>query len=433
MNAYFRKERNEMNVLLVDDLPAIVNSLKKGVDWKAVGVAKLYTACSAKEAKLILINYDIDVLLCDIEMPEESGLELAAWTKEQLPLVECIFLTAHAEFDYIKQAMHIGSFDYILQPVKFEDVEKAIVKVGEKVVIKHRQNKLINITQKAIHQGSEILKVMLAKLAQNKENEANQVCWDYMYICSYFFEECVVYPLIISIVRWKNISTVRKPENVQQILYDVFITFFDKDTIKIAAANARKDSFWFLVFADKTKITRTVWEQKIEDFYDVIEKNKNFDIAVYPSMESVEEDFVAAFRELEEKEDDNQEKQKGIIIRKTVPKKKKPEKPIIEAALAFIKNNLNKSVSRGEVANAVHLSEEYFSRLFRQETGATFKDYILMMKMEAAKEILDKTDLSVSIVASKVGYSNFSYFSQTFKNYTGTTPQDYRKNSKKSQ
>ena len=89
---------------------------------------------------------------------------------------------------------------------------------------------------------------------------------------------------------------------------------------------------------------------------------------------------------------------------------------------------MNKNVSRTEVAGKVNLSEEYFSRLFRQETGDTFKDYILMMKMEAAKELLRDTRLSVSIIASKVGYSNFSHFSQMFKNYSGMTPQEFRKN-----
>ena len=63
-----------MNVLLVDDLPAIVESLKNGVNWQKIGVKKVYCANSVKEAKLLLMNFSIDVLLCDIEMPEENGL-----------------------------------------------------------------------------------------------------------------------------------------------------------------------------------------------------------------------------------------------------------------------------------------------------------------------------------------------------------------------
>ena len=73
-----------MNVLLVDDLPAIVESLKNGICWQKVDVEKVYTACSAKEAKLVLTNFPVDVMICDIEMPEENGLELVKWAKERL-------------------------------------------------------------------------------------------------------------------------------------------------------------------------------------------------------------------------------------------------------------------------------------------------------------------------------------------------------------
>ena len=83
------------------------------------------------------------------------------------------------------------------------------------------------------------------------------------------------------------------------------------------------------------------------------------------------------------------------------------------------------------MAELVHLNEEYFSRLFRQETGDTFKDFMMMEKMKAAKKLLAETHLSVSIVASKVGYDNFSHFSKMFNKMTEMTPQEYRKDNQK--
>ena len=55
-----------MNVCLVDDQRAVVDSLKNGIRWEKLPVDKVYTACSAKEAKLILKNFPVDVLLSDI-------------------------------------------------------------------------------------------------------------------------------------------------------------------------------------------------------------------------------------------------------------------------------------------------------------------------------------------------------------------------------
>ena len=71
-----------IRILLVDDQREITESLRDGIHWEKVGVDEAYTACSSKEAKLILVNLDIDILLTDIEMPAEDGLELFRWTRE---------------------------------------------------------------------------------------------------------------------------------------------------------------------------------------------------------------------------------------------------------------------------------------------------------------------------------------------------------------
>ena len=96
-------------------------------------------------------------------------------------------------------------------------------------------------------------------------------------------------------------------------------------------------------------------------------------------------------------------------------------------AISYIKKNLSKNISRTDVASYVHLNEEYFSRLFKQQTGETFKDYVMMEKMREAQKLLKNSRLSVSIIASKVGYDNFSHFSKMFKKITDQTPQEYRK------
>ena len=74
-----------MNVCLVDDQRAVVDSLKNGIHWEKLPVDKVYTACSAREAKLILKNFPVDVLLSDIEMPEEDGISLCLMRISSMP------------------------------------------------------------------------------------------------------------------------------------------------------------------------------------------------------------------------------------------------------------------------------------------------------------------------------------------------------------
>jgi len=84
-------------------------------------------------------------------------------------------------------------------------------------------------------------------------------------------------------------------------------------------------------------------------------------------------------------------------------------------------------MSRKEIANLICLSENYVSTIFSEETGESIPGYITRMRMEKAKEYLRNTDWVVSRISVEVGYTNFSYFSKVFKEYTGKTPNEYRK------
>lgn len=94
--------------------------------------------------------------------------------------------------------------------------------------------------------------------------------------------------------------------------------------------------------------------------------------------------------------------------------------------MTYIRRNIDKDLSRAEIADAIYLNPEYLSRLFKKETGASLNDYIVTEKMRAAQSLLSDTNIPVSLIATKVGYSNFSYFSQVFKKYTGMSPVEYR-------
>lgn len=76
-----------MNICLVDDQRAVVDSLKNGIHWEKLPVDKVYTACSAREAKLILKNFPVDVLLSDIEMRRRTGSRCVSGQKRKLRIL----------------------------------------------------------------------------------------------------------------------------------------------------------------------------------------------------------------------------------------------------------------------------------------------------------------------------------------------------------
>ena len=115
-----------MRVLLVDDEVTMLNILGKVIHWRELGINYLYKAKNAGEAKQILQSEPIDIVICDIEMPRESGLELISWIQELYPDVVNIILTAHADFNYARNAISLGVYRYLLKPVSFEEMEETI-------------------------------------------------------------------------------------------------------------------------------------------------------------------------------------------------------------------------------------------------------------------------------------------------------------------
>lgn len=99
----------------------------------------------------------------------------------------------------------------------------------------------------------------------------------------------------------------------------------------------------------------------------------------------------------------------------------------IQNAIHFIQKNVTKPITLGNVADHVYLSENYLSRLFKEEVGITFVTYLNQQRIDRAKALLQKSDLSVETIARNVGFSHTSYFCQVFKRFTETTPENYRK------
>ncbi len=122
-----------MKLLLVDDEVITIRGILKGVDWEQAVFEKVLTATSAAEAKELLLAERPEIMLCDIEMPGESGLKLLEWVREQKLRTECIFLTCHEEFDFARRAVKLKGMDYLLKPIPYDELTDILIKASETV------------------------------------------------------------------------------------------------------------------------------------------------------------------------------------------------------------------------------------------------------------------------------------------------------------
>ena len=78
----------------------MINILAKTVDWESVGIDQVFSAYNAFEARKIMDQNPIDIILCDIEMPLENGLHLLEWARTKYPHILPIILTGYPDFNY---------------------------------------------------------------------------------------------------------------------------------------------------------------------------------------------------------------------------------------------------------------------------------------------------------------------------------------------
>ncbi|WP_310602148.1 response regulator transcription factor [Anaerosporobacter sp.] len=102
------------------------------------------------------------------------------------------------------------------------------------------------------------------------------------------------------------------------------------------------------------------------------------------------------------------------------------DKSIAKLMQDYVDQHYSEDISRSNLADVFYLDPDYASKLFKKETGISFKNYIINKRIEVAKNLLIATDLPINTVSDNVGYGNYSYFTRLFKKVTNMTPNEYR-------
>lgn len=98
----------------------------------------------------------------------------------------------------------------------------------------------------------------------------------------------------------------------------------------------------------------------------------------------------------------------------------------VQRALEYINENLEQSPSLSQVAKHVHMNPNYFSEVFKRETGQNYIEFVTQAKLRNAMVMLSETPAKISEVANRIGYEDIKHFNRIFKKFTGQTPSEYR-------
>lgn len=98
---------------------------------------------------------------------------------------------------------------------------------------------------------------------------------------------------------------------------------------------------------------------------------------------------------------------------------------IVEAAKEYVRENYGEKLTLAAIASKIGISQGYLSSVFKKQTGGNLNDYINQMKIEKAKELLEKHEYMMYEISDMLGFENPYYFSKVFKKLTGITPSEY--------
>ncbi|SDD40523.1 two-component system, response regulator YesN [Paenibacillus sp. UNCCL117] len=210
-------------LLIVDDEEYAVQALCEKVAWAKAGIEEVFTAYDAEEAREILSQTAVDVIVCDIEMPGENGLGLLQSIREQSADTEVIFLTGHASFSYAQLALQLGSFSYLLKPVKYDQllevVREALAKLSQARELKQQHetySKYYGLwqSQKPLLVERFWQDVLAQRIAPSPAKIA-----ELMETYSIEFKPgSLLMPIMISIERWSKEFSIRDEEIVEYAL-----------------------------------------------------------------------------------------------------------------------------------------------------------------------------------------------------------------------
>lgn len=364
------------NLLIVDDEWTIREGLEKTIPWKKWQIATVGTAKNGEEAIKYLSENHVDILLTDIRMPGMDGLKLIKKVKKTNSTMKIVILTGYNEFDYAQKAVKLGANDFLLKPTNYNELESTMGTLIKEMVEQQKEDYR-----------------MMSLLLKN--------------VIHYPTKENLLKLKSLDLIRPKFgvmiINTATDPLVAQDLQNCVLIDHSNNEHIYLFHSIQDEDHWNELSIEIYNKPIQDEITFSLSSLGDLNSLYSLYSQAKIASVLSFVNNHTKVFRYEENNYDLD-----------------------IQSALSYINKHIYNSISLTDIAAKHHVSNSYFSRLFKQSTGMNFVDYITDKRLKKAKKLLTSTELKTYEVATKVGYSEPRYFSQLFKRRTGLTPSEYR-------
>lgn len=372
-------------VLIVDDEPLIVQNLKQAVPWQEIGCEIVGEAGNGIKALELCRDVRPHIVITDIRMPKMDGIRFMEQLRAETPeMPAVILLSGYDEFEYARQAMRLGAYDYLLKPIDYKELK--------------------NTVQRAIRQNRHARKLRMAQL----KNELYELLLN---------EEIEPSSTLDDKRAWLCLVAGRDAKHGDLSASREFVRRFAPRGADLAELKLNKNRTVLVLACDDREALGKTRSQLLAHPKEMF----GYALGVGTVAGQIRE-LPDSFRQAEISASVKQEDHHYRDYDRT-----DRSEEAVEKARKYIEAHYGDDLCLDDVADAAEVSVSYLSPHFKKQMGMTFLKYLTRLRVEKAKVLLEETEMQTSRIASEVGYQDSRYFGQVFKQWTGLTPSEYRK------
>lgn len=464
-------------VVIIDDEESIREGLPLLINWKNYGYDVVGTASNGKTGYELIQQKQPDVVVTDIRMPSQDGLEMVQQAYNQGLSFHTIFLSGYSDFSYAQKAVSLGASSYLLKPIDEDELIEILENLNEKDTqsLLHEHNlqwidKLFGADDTGINEFTYIKALRFGE--ELELNDLKETFEEMGFTSTILFHEHYQYILLLS-NHWMDQKKIERKcikffpnteiissrcmegrHTIKPLMIDIqtlsrLLFLFPNQLISqksIEKDNQKQSSTIEPIQEIGTSIMenkniQSSFERYFASFYhdlaleSEIKWQVDYDIhqLIYHIQEKMAVNFPFDFTQFHQEVylTQNIFVLKDLVWEKIIKiseflAQELNNNNIIEEVIRYTKKNYKEELTLKNIAEHFNYNSSYLGKKFRKETGYSYLNFLDKIRMQKATEILVNSNLMVYEVADKVGYSNVDYFYKKFKHYYKLSPNEYR-------
>lgn len=366
----------KFKAVIIDDEPWTREVVKSLGHWDELSVEVIGEASDGEFGLELIRRMQPDIILTDVRMPHLNGIDLVALLRREGSDAQVLMISGYDDYEYIRSAFLLGVSDYLLKPIKEEELNTQLARCAEQL----RQKSVRD--EKSQEEG---LRAGLGQLAWAKEFFALQ-------------------------------------NQLRQALHARSVSQIEKDFSALEELVGRHGG---------QELPKGV---VIGIYYTLENVLQRFVLDSGYSMKQACEGWTEEFVFSRETTVQSVLRYLAALCSAAVEGVEKLQRSRsrldVEQIRRYVEEHFAEEITLAHTAERFYVSMEYLSKTFKSAVGEGFAEYVTRLRMERAAELLADPSVPLKMIGDSVGYADQAHFYKTFKKHFGKTPGQYRQDLK---